>query len=251
MRTRLVVVALAATLVASVAFADTPGAAIGTHLTADHRHIVPGAVSNGGIVINLPQRMLFYEVADTPFEIPIAVGRPTWQTPTGEFSIVEKRANPVWHVPPSIMAESQRLGHDQKPVVPPGPDNPLGKFWLGTSLPGIGVHGTIAPSSIGRAVTHGCIRAGTEDIRRLFESVEVDTPGEVMYQPILLANVDGTIYLEVQPDMYHRLAGPPLDAVKELAAQAGVSSAIDWTKAAAVVAAHEGIATAVTAGRKR
>ena len=246
MRTRLAVVALAATLVASAAAADTR-AAIGTHLTADRRHIVPGNAAAGAIVINLPQRMLFYASGNQAYDASIAVGRRSWPTPAGAFTIVEKRVDPAWHVPPSIMRESERLGHELPPVVPPGPKNPLGKYWLGTSLTGIGIHGTNAPSSISHAVTHGCIRVGADDIRRLFETVALGTPGEVIYEPILIANVDGQIYLEVNADVYRRLAPRPLDAVRSLAEAAGVASRIDWQAAAAVAAAHEGLATLVTA----
>ena len=246
MWTRLAVVALAATLVASVAAADAP-AAIGTRLTADQRHIVPGNAAAGEIVINLPQRMLFYASGNQVYEVSIAVGRRSWPTPAGVFTIVEKRVDPAWHVPPSIMRESVRLGHELPPVVPPGPNNPLGKYWIGTSLTGIGIHGTNAPSSISRAVTHGCIRVGADDIRRLFEEVVLGTPGEVIYEPILIANVDGRIYLEVNADVYRRLGVTPLDAVRHLAEAAGVASLIDWKAAAAVTTAHEGTAAPVTA----
>jgi L,D-transpeptidase ErfK/SrfK len=246
-RTRLAFVAVAAALVASVASAQTRVAAIGTRLTANQQHIVPGNAVAGAIVINLPQLMLFYRNDETSIEAPIAGGRRTWQTPTGAFTIVEKRVDPVWHVPPSIMRESERLGHELPPAVPPGPNNPLGKYWLGTSLTGIGIHGTNAPSSISRAVTHGCIRVGTDDIRALFESATIDTPGNLIYEPILLATVGGEIYLEVNVDVYRRVGTRPLDVVKDLAAQAGVTSRVDWGVAAAVVAAHEGIAKVITA----
>jgi L,D-transpeptidase ErfK/SrfK len=249
MRTRLAVVAVAAALVASVASAQT-SAAIGTRLTVNQQHIVPGNAVAGAIVINLPQLMLFYRSDETSIETPIAAGRRTWQTPTGAFTIVEKRVDPVWHVPASIMRESERLGHELPPEVPPGPNNPLGKYWLGTSQTGIGIHGTNTPSSISHAVTHGCIRVGADDIRALFESATIDMPGDLIYEPILLATVGGEIYLEVNVDVYRRVATRPLDVVKELAAQAGVTSRIDWRVAAAVVAAHEGIARVIT-GRTR
>jgi len=237
---------VAAIVVASVASAQTGVAAIGTRLTANQQHIVPGNAVAGGIVINLPQRMLFFRDAALSIEAPIAVGRRTWQTPTGAFTIVEKRIDPVWHVPASIMRESERLGHELPPVVPPGTNNPLGKYWLGTSLTGIGIHGTNTPSSLSRAVTHGCIRAGADDIRGLFEAVTIGTPGNLIYEPILLAAVGGDVYLEVNVDVYRRVNTRPLDVVMELAAQAGATSRIDWDAASAVIAAHEGLARVIT-----
>src|SRR4051812_23617081 len=172
MRTRIAVIAVAATLFVSTA-AFVAAADVAGQLTADGRHIVPSVQGDARIVINIPQRMLFVRAADHPFAFPIAVGRPTWQTPAGAFAIVEKRTDPVWHVPPSILRESERLGRQQLPVVPPGPANPLGKYWLGTSLTGIGIHGTNAPSSISRAVTHGCVRAPADGISRLFAATSV------------------------------------------------------------------------------
>lgn len=249
MRTRLMVVAVAAALVASVASVDTGGdAAIGSRLTANQQHIIPGSAVPGTIIVNVPQRMLFYGNDVVSIEAPIAVGRSSWRTPTGTFTIIDKRVDPVWHVPPSIMRESERLGHELPPSVPPGPKNPLGKYWLGTSQSGIGIHGTNAPSSLSHAVTHGCIRVGADDIRALFDATTVGTPGELIYEPILLASVGGQIYLEVNADVYHRLSRQPLDVVKELAAQMGGTPQIDWQAAAAVVAAHEGIARRVTSG---
>ena len=41
---------------------------------------------------------------------------------------------------------------------------------------GYGIHGTDVPSSIGRSVSHGCIRVRNEDIETLFRIVDVGTP---------------------------------------------------------------------------
>ncbi len=66
------------------------------------------------------------------------------------------------------------------------------------------------------------------------------------YQPVLLAEVDGDVYLEVHRGVYGRLTVEPLQIVRDLAAAAALTDRIDWTAAAVVVAAHEGIARAVT-----
>jgi lipoprotein-anchoring transpeptidase ErfK/SrfK len=44
----------------------------------------------------------------------------------------------------------------------------------------IGFHGTPQRGSVGRAVSHGCVRLYDEDVRRLFEQVEVGTPVTVL-----------------------------------------------------------------------
>jgi len=41
---------------------------------------------------------------------------------------------------------------------------------------GYGIHGTDAPESIGRSVSHGCVRMLNEDIERLYPMVSVGTP---------------------------------------------------------------------------
>ena len=56
--------------------------------------------------------------------------------------------------------------------MPPGPDNPLGTRWMGLSAPGVGIHGTDDPSSIGYSASHGCIRMQVPDAEWLFDHVD-------------------------------------------------------------------------------
>ena len=236
-----------------VALARDNGLAADTKLVAGHalridnRHIVPAAPDPGTLVINVPQRMLFYGAEGGEVEgYPVAVGRPDWQTPTGEFVVMAKERQPTWDVPASILEESRRLGRPQAMRVPPGPDNPLGDFWIGLSLPGIGLHGTNASSSIFRAVTHGCIRLHPEDIARLFAGIQVGTRGRTMYEPVLVAGQGSAVYLEVHRDVYRRGIVGAHRAARALAAAAGLSALIDWNLADAVVTAGHGIARDVT-----
>ena len=127
-------------------------------LQIDNRHIVPDA-QGLDLLINLPQRMLyFYQDGLLNLTYPVALGKPTWPTPTGEFTVKNKIANKTWIVPISIQEEMRREGKAVKTHVPPGPNNPLGKYWLGLSLSGIGIHGTTAPTSIYLFQSPGCIR---------------------------------------------------------------------------------------------
>ena len=100
---------------------------------------------------------------------PIAVGTSTYPTPLGRFRIVTKERNPTWNPPDSAWAAG--MG-----PIPPGPGNPLGTRWMGLSIPGYGIHGTSAPSSIGTAASHGCIRMYIHQSEWLFERVSVGTP---------------------------------------------------------------------------
>ena len=219
---------------------------VGQRLRIDNRHIVPEDAWAGGVVINIPQRMLFFVDDERVEAFPVAVGRPDWPTPAAPFTVITKQQDPTWHVPSSILRESARRGRTQPPVVPPGPGNPLGAFWIGLSVSGIGIHGTTAPASIYNAATHGCIRLGSDDIRRLFTLVDVGIQGRIIDQPILLSEVDGEVYVEVHQDIYSRLNVAPMRVLRTLAADAALADRIDWIVADAVLEARQGVARIVT-----
>lgn len=111
--------------------------------------------------------------ADGVRTFPVAVGQPAYPTPTGAFRVVDKQRNPTWYPPDSRWAAG--LG-----PVPPGVGNPLGTRWMGLSSPGIGIHGTPSPGSIGSRASHGCIRMYIRDAERLFELLDVGTPVTIL-----------------------------------------------------------------------
>jgi lipoprotein-anchoring transpeptidase ErfK/SrfK len=100
----------------------------------------------------------------------VATGQNIYPTPLGRFQIVVKWKNPWWY-PPTNDAWAKGL----KPV-PPGPNNPLGTRWMGLSAPGVGIHGTDEPASIGYSLSHGCIRMLVPQAEWLFNHVDVGTP---------------------------------------------------------------------------
>jgi L,D-transpeptidase ErfK/SrfK len=179
---------------------------------------------------------------------PAAVGRPDkkWQTLTGKFKIVQLREDPTWRVPASIQDEMEEEGKEVIDEVEPGPDNPLGKFWIGLSLPVLGIHGTNRPLSIYSYRTHGCMRLHPDDIEALFDDVELNETGEIVYLPLMLARLDdGRIFLESQRDIYRRGTGG-IEAIRALAEINHIGNLIDWVKAEAVVNDMDGIARDVT-----
>ncbi|MDY6794443.1 MAG: L,D-transpeptidase/peptidoglycan binding protein [Actinomycetota bacterium] len=101
---------------------------------------------------------------------PIACGSATWPTPGGTFKVTSKQRNPSWINPGTPWAESM------PDVIPPGPGNPLGTRAIGTSASGVFIHGTYSSWSIGRSVSHGCIRMYIKDSEDLFPRVEVGIP---------------------------------------------------------------------------
>lgn len=190
------------TLARDNALSPTARLRTGDSLTIDNRHIVPAGLA-GGIVLNIPQRMLFVTVAGTPTRgYPVAVGRSTWRTPLGSFAVAVKEVDPVWDVPVSIQREMEREGRVIVTKVRPGPDNPLGTRWIGLSVPGVGIHGTNEPGSVYRFTTHGCIRMHPDDVAALFDLVEPGTAVEIIYEPVLLADAPPEVLLEVHRDIY-------------------------------------------------
>lgn len=99
---------------------------------------------------------------------PIAVGRPGWETPVGDFKVAQMFRNPAWAHPLK-----------ENVVIPGGdPENPLGRYWIGFWTDGknwVGMHGTPTPRSVGRAASHGCIRMYNKDIEELFPQVILGT----------------------------------------------------------------------------
>ncbi|PSN10853.1 L,D-transpeptidase [filamentous cyanobacterium CCP5] len=130
----------------------------------------PDSLANRGslIVIQLSQRRVQLYRQDRVVEsYPVGIGQNDWQTPVGEFVVQNMRRDPVWQHPIT------------KEAIGPGPDNPLGSRWIGFWQDGrhyIGLHGTNQEDSIGRAVSHGCVRMREEDIQALFEQVSIGTP---------------------------------------------------------------------------
>jgi L,D-transpeptidase ErfK/SrfK len=135
--------------------------------------------------------------------------------------------------------------------VPPGPDNPLGEYWIGLSLGGYGIHGTIAPASIYQFGSHGCIRLHPDDITDLFGRVSIGTPGHIIYTSVLLARLtNDQIYLEVHRDVYKR-AGDPLTSVQRIAGCEGIGQLLDWQQIEEVIRLKDGVAREVSRQPRR
>ncbi|MGB4813227.1 MAG: L,D-transpeptidase family protein [Methylophilaceae bacterium] len=211
----------------------------------DNQHIVP-SFSTGNLLINVPQKMLFsFNNGELLNAFPVALGKATWQTPLGEFSVNNKVANKTWLVPKSIQEEMRREGRTVLTKVPPGKNNPLGKYWLGLSLEGIGIHGTIAPASIYQFRSHGCIRLHPDDIEALFLQTERGATGTIIYEPLLMAEVEGKVYIEAHADIYELGTGS-LKTLEKIAQEHMLSERIDWQRAENVLKSLDGIARDVT-----
>ena len=151
-------------------------------------HVLPDA-PHRGLVVNLPELQLYdYGVSSSAPEVfALAIGDELDPSLIGEFRVGQKRANPVWHVPESIRAEKPELPAE----VAPGPDNPLGPYWLSIGNTSYGIHGTNNRWSIGREATHGCLRLYNDAIERVYARTKTGTRIRLVYQTVKLGLRDG------------------------------------------------------------
>jgi lipoprotein-anchoring transpeptidase ErfK/SrfK len=117
------------------------------------------------------KRVYVYQGDKLIKKYPVAIGKKGWETPTGEWQVMEKIKNPAW--------TSFKTGE----VFAPGTENPLGARWIGFWTDGkdvIGFHGTANLNSIGTAASHGCVRMRNRDVKALFPLVKVGTTVKVV-----------------------------------------------------------------------
>ncbi len=224
----------------------------GQQLVYNNRKIIPQQVKNG-IIINIPDRTLYYfQRGALVTSLPVALGSVTknekyvWQTPVGKFRVTAKVKDPTWTVPSSIKTQMEERGKDVVTSVPPGPENPLGKYAIRTSIPGILIHSTTMPSSIYSFSSHGCIRLSPTQMKEFFPQIKVNTPGEIIYKPVKLAvTEDGRIFLEVHHDAYNKHTNLVAEA-RQMVEKLKLAGLVDWEKFKAVVTQKSGVAEDIT-----
>jgi lipoprotein-anchoring transpeptidase ErfK/SrfK len=124
------------------------------------------------LTLKLKEKKVYvYKDGKAVANYPVAIGKKGWETPTGEWYVMEKITNPGW--------TSFKNGS----TIAPGKKNPLGERWIGFWTDGkdtIGFHGTPDVKSIGKAVSHGCVRMFDKDVKELFPLVKVGTTVKVV-----------------------------------------------------------------------
>jgi lipoprotein-anchoring transpeptidase ErfK/SrfK len=122
------------------------------------------------VIFRESKRLTLFDGPQAVRSFGIATGTAEYPTPLGNYSIATKQRDPWWIPPPnSDWAQG-------KEPIPPGPGNPLGTRWMGTTAPLVGIHGTPDAASIGYSASHGCIRMHVPDAEWLFNRVNVGTP---------------------------------------------------------------------------
>jgi L,D-transpeptidase ErfK/SrfK len=220
---------------------------VGQEFFINNLRIVPKVIHDG-IIVNVPDRMLFFfqnGALVTSFPVGLGLPQEEWQTPIGPFTITRKTTNPTWYVPASIQAEMEKKGQVVKTIVPPGKDNPLGRFAIHTTLENVLIHETIWPTTVYQWRSHGCIRVSPEVIGDFFNRVEIGISGEIIYQPVNVAVLEDRVFLQVARDIYKRI--PSMDTeVRAWIEDRGLSGKVDWAKVFDVMKKKTGIAEDVT-----
>ena len=140
------------------------------------------------VMLRERRKLLLLEGGNLRSAFPVAIGMPGWETPTGTFKVLEKIDQPIWvHPVTGERVETQ------------GQDNPLGSHWIAfhrdclgrdahdgenwITIKGCtttGFHGTPHRWTVGRAVSHGCVRLYNEDVKSLYRQVNLGTPVTVL-----------------------------------------------------------------------
>jgi len=232
-----------------------PGA--GKTVMVPGRHILPPGPREG-IVVNLPEHRLYYYPKPArrgdPIQVityPVSIGKMDWHSPLGLTHVIQKQKDPTWFPTDSVRKEHEANGDPLPARVPPGPDNPLGRYAMrlavgnGTYL----IHGTNNPMAVGLPVTHGCIRMYPDDVASLFPLVPVGTPVRLINEPVKVAWIDGELLLEAHPpvDAQGQSFEPELEQFSQLlqAAVGDTTVAIHWDYAREVLQKADGVIATV------
>ncbi|CAI9390829.1 MULTISPECIES: L,D-transpeptidase LdtE [Citrobacter] len=173
----------------------------GTLVTIPSQLLLPDAPREG-IIVNLAElRLYYYPPGENIVQVyPIGIGLQGLETPVMETRVGQKIPNPTWTPTAGIRKRSLERGVTLPPVVPAGPNNPLGLFALRLAH-GNGeylIHGTSQPDSVGLRVSSGCIRMNAPDIKALFTQVRPGTPVKVINEPVKYSvEPNGLRYVEV------------------------------------------------------
>jgi len=188
------------------------------------------------IIVNTGEMRLYYFINNNTqvYTYPIGMGVLDFKTPTGNFSVNQKKEHPDWHIPKQLQKKYGMA------VMPAGPDNPMGDYKLGLNWGDYGIHGCNLPWAVGRLVSHGCTRLYPEDIKKLFAMVPMGTKVEYIYEPAKIGFREGRVYLSVHEDVYYKIRSMVLHVLNMLENQS-LMDQVDMAKVMQVVEESNGM----------
>lgn len=120
---------------------------------------------------------------------PCSIARDRTKVPGGQLTVANVAPNPNYTFDPANFPESARAQEiGCKLILPPGPRNPVGIYWMSLSQPGYGIHGTPHPETIGNMESHGCFRLCNWDARAIGRVVTIGLPVYMDAPPHVLAS---------------------------------------------------------------
>lgn len=152
---------------------DLTGAAFKEDETLSQHHAVIDTKLNQVRIYQANLRALVVADPDAPARVanqsliaafPITPGKPQFIR-HGKWIMQNAVELPVWRYDQQLLDTGKRSNNAFN--IPGGPNNPVGVMWCGLSRPGIGMHGTSDPETIGRSQSAGCIRLANWDIVRI------------------------------------------------------------------------------------
>ncbi len=104
---------------------------------------------------------------------PATVGSKDNPGPSGEHQVRTVAIDPTYTYDPKINFVED--GIEERLVLPPGPNGPVGSVWIDLTEPTYGIHGTAEPAEVDKSWSHGCVRLTNWDARELAELVREGT----------------------------------------------------------------------------
>ena len=222
----------------------------GTAVLLPKAFIVPSNYLKKGMTINLAEYRGFYADGNKLITFPVGIGRMDWATPLGISKVDLKLENPSWYPPASVRQEYREEGIYLAPVIPAGPDNPLGKLAMRLDIPGgYFIHGTNKPDGVGMQVSHGCIRLFPEDIKLIFSLTNIGMQVKIINEPFKIGILENHIFLEIHEALTPEDTNNSYENVqlmiKNFMIHRRVVATIDWVKVKQIFEKKTGVPTLI------
>lgn len=148
----------------------------GTQILVPNVADIPALPKASKLVVDKSDSTLtLFDSAGKPVaQFPVSSGSERDPLPIGEWKIVATAVNPTYHYNPKLFWDADPS--HTKATLAAGPNNPVGTRWIDLSKPHYGLHGTPAPSSIGKRQSHGCVRLTNWDAERVAAAVDSSVP---------------------------------------------------------------------------
>lgn len=135
------------------------------------------AAEAAGVSVEVSKQRSVLRVAradgSTLFQAPVSSGSEHDPLPIGTWKVTGTSWMPPFHYNPELFWDAEP--GDEKALLKPGPNNPVGVVWVDINVPHYGMHGTPSPSRVGHAESHGCVRLTNWDAARLASFVRPGT----------------------------------------------------------------------------